>query len=292
MDAFADHGEVQGDQVTGTGRRGAGTSSTSWPRSASTSTTCSWCSRPRASTSSRSRGTSWSRPSKGQMAAAAQVTDAPVDPTSTAAWARLSALAADFEPDLRGVVRRGPGSGRPAHLRRGRPARRPVEVAARRRRPGRAARAGRRGRGRRGAGTRCSAASTSTSPRTGRCCTRRCGCPARRRRSRSTARTSWRDVHDVLRRVYEFADQVRSGAWTGVTGERIRTVVNIGIGGSDLGPVMAYEALAAPYRQDGPRVPVHQQHRPDRRRHARWPGSTRRRRCSSSPARPSGRSRR
>jgi glucose-6-phosphate isomerase len=58
------------------------------------------------------------------------------------------------------------------------------------------------------------------------------------------------EVHDVLRRVYEFADQVRSGAWTGVTGERIRTVVNIGIGGSDLGPVMAYEALAA-YRQEG-----------------------------------------
>ena len=58
------------------------------------------------------------------------------------------------------------------------------------------------------------------------------------------------DVHDVLRRVYEFADKVRGGAWTGVTGERIRTVVNIGIGGSDLGPVMAYEALA-PFRQDG-----------------------------------------
>jgi glucose-6-phosphate isomerase len=58
------------------------------------------------------------------------------------------------------------------------------------------------------------------------------------------------DVHDVLRRVYAFADSVRSGSWTGVTGERIRTVVNIGIGGSDLGPVMAYEALA-PYRQDG-----------------------------------------
>ncbi|HEX7717592.1 MAG TPA: glucose-6-phosphate isomerase, partial [Marmoricola sp.] len=49
---------------------------------------------------------------------------------------------------------------------------------------------------------------------------------------------------------YAFADQVRSGEWTGVTGERIRTVVNIGIGGSDLGPVMAYEALA-PYRQAG-----------------------------------------
>jgi len=58
------------------------------------------------------------------------------------------------------------------------------------------------------------------------------------------------DVHDVLRRVYAFADDVRSGSWTGVTGERIRTVVNIGIGGSDLGPVMAYEALE-PYRQDG-----------------------------------------
>ena len=58
------------------------------------------------------------------------------------------------------------------------------------------------------------------------------------------------DVHDVLRKVYDFADRVRSGQWTGVTGERIRTVVNIGIGGSDLGPVMAYEALA-PYVQDG-----------------------------------------
>jgi glucose-6-phosphate isomerase len=58
------------------------------------------------------------------------------------------------------------------------------------------------------------------------------------------------DVHDVLDRVYAFADAVRSGSWTGVTGERIRTLVNIGIGGSDLGPVMAYEALE-PYRQDG-----------------------------------------
>jgi glucose-6-phosphate isomerase len=54
----------------------------------------------------------------------------------------------------------------------------------------------------------------------------------------------------VLRRVYAFAEKVRSGQWTGVSGERIRTVVNIGIGGSDLGPVMAYEALA-PYVQDG-----------------------------------------
>ncbi|GAA2118571.1 glucose-6-phosphate isomerase [Nocardioides bigeumensis] len=58
------------------------------------------------------------------------------------------------------------------------------------------------------------------------------------------------DVHEVLDRVYAFAGDVRSGAWTGVTGEQIATVVNIGIGGSDLGPVMAYEALA-PYA-DGP----------------------------------------
>ena len=58
------------------------------------------------------------------------------------------------------------------------------------------------------------------------------------------------DVHEVLDRAYAFAERVRSGDWTGVTGRRIETVVNIGIGGSDLGPVMAYEALD-PYRQDG-----------------------------------------
>ncbi|MFC7363111.1 glucose-6-phosphate isomerase [Nocardioides astragali] len=58
------------------------------------------------------------------------------------------------------------------------------------------------------------------------------------------------DVHEVLDRAYAFAERVRSGEWTGVTGRRIETVVNIGIGGSDLGPVMAYEALE-PYRQDG-----------------------------------------
>jgi glucose-6-phosphate isomerase len=51
------------------------------------------------------------------------------------------------------------------------------------------------------------------------------------------------EVHAVLDRMYAFADRVRSGAWLGHTGKRIRAVVNIGIGGSDLGPVMAYEAL-------------------------------------------------
>ena len=51
------------------------------------------------------------------------------------------------------------------------------------------------------------------------------------------------DVHDVLDSMGRFADRVRSGDWTGFTGRRIRNVVNIGIGGSDLGPAMAYEAL-------------------------------------------------
>jgi glucose-6-phosphate isomerase len=50
-------------------------------------------------------------------------------------------------------------------------------------------------------------------------------------------------VHEVLDRMGAFSDRVRSGEWTGHTGSRIRNVVNIGIGGSDLGPVMAYEAL-------------------------------------------------
>ncbi|HLV54928.1 MAG TPA: glucose-6-phosphate isomerase [Actinotalea caeni] len=58
------------------------------------------------------------------------------------------------------------------------------------------------------------------------------------------------DVHEVLDKMYAFAEQVRSGEWTGVTGKRVETVVNIGIGGSDLGPVMAYEALQ-PYVQAG-----------------------------------------
>ncbi|MDU0349440.1 glucose-6-phosphate isomerase [Actinomyces sp. MRS3W] len=58
------------------------------------------------------------------------------------------------------------------------------------------------------------------------------------------------DVHATLEKIYAFARRVRSGEWTGVTGKRIETVVNIGIGGSDLGPVMVYEALR-PYVQEG-----------------------------------------
>jgi len=51
------------------------------------------------------------------------------------------------------------------------------------------------------------------------------------------------EVHEVLDRMRSFADGIRSGAWRGYTGKPIRNVVNVGIGGSDLGPVMAYEAL-------------------------------------------------
>jgi glucose-6-phosphate isomerase len=52
------------------------------------------------------------------------------------------------------------------------------------------------------------------------------------------------DVHEVLRRMGDLSDRIRNGSWVGATGERIRAVVNIGIGGSDLGPAMATEALA------------------------------------------------
>ena len=58
------------------------------------------------------------------------------------------------------------------------------------------------------------------------------------------------DVHEVLEKVYAFARRVRSGEWVGLTGKPVKTVVNVGIGGSDLGPVMAYEALK-PYVQEG-----------------------------------------
>ena len=58
------------------------------------------------------------------------------------------------------------------------------------------------------------------------------------------------DVHEVLEQVYAFARRVRSGEWVGITGKPVKTIVNVGIGGSDLGPVMAYEALK-PFVQEG-----------------------------------------
>ncbi|MFB7663811.1 glucose-6-phosphate isomerase [Kitasatospora sp. NPDC056138] len=57
-------------------------------------------------------------------------------------------------------------------------------------------------------------------------------------------------VHAVLDKMAAFADRIRSGAWTGHTGKRIRNIVNIGIGGSDLGPAMAYEVLRSYAQRD------------------------------------------
>ncbi len=76
------------------------------------------------------------------------------------------------------------------------------------------------------------------------------------------------DVHAVLDRMAAFADRVRSGEWKGATGRRIRTIVNIGIGGSDLGPAMAYRALRA-FGHPDLDVPLRLQRR--RRRHRRQP---------------------
>jgi glucose-6-phosphate isomerase len=67
-------------------------------------------------------------------------------------------------------------------------------------------------------------------------------------------------VHAVLDKMADFSNRVRGRAWKGHTGKPIRNVVNIGIGGSDLGPVMAYEALRA-YSDRGPDVPIRFQHR-------------------------------
>ena len=65
-------------------------------------------------------------------------------------------------------------------------------------------------------------------------------------------------VHETLEKMAGFAEKIRSGAWKGHTGKKIKNVVNIGIGGSDLGPVMAYEALKH-YSAAGFDVPVCQQ---------------------------------
>jgi glucose-6-phosphate isomerase len=79
-----------------------------------------------------------------------------------------------------------------------------------------------------------------------------------------------KQVHEVLDRMAVFADRVRSGEWKGHTGKPISNVVNVGIGGSDLGPVMAYEALRSllQARHD---VPLRLERRLDRLRrgHAR-----------------------
>ena len=176
------------------------------------------------------------------------VIDAPVDPASTAAWARLTALADDFEPDLRGWFAADPGrverltfTAGDLHVDLSKSLLVDDVLAA-------------------------LLALADEVGVTGRRDAMFRGEHINVTEDRAVLHTALRlpasaslvvdgqdvvaDVHDVLRRVYDFAEKVRTGAWTGVTGERIRTVVNIGIGGSDLGPVMAYEALA-PYRQAG-----------------------------------------
>ena len=96
--------------------------------------------------------------------------------------------------------------------------------------------------GLRAASTPCSAATRSTSPKIAPSCTSPCARP-----KGATIIVDGEnvvpEVHAVLDKMAAFSDRVRSGAWKGHTGKRIRNVVNIGIGGSDLGPVMAYEAL-------------------------------------------------
>ena len=99
------------------------------------------------------------------------------------------------------------------------------------------------------------------------------------------------EVHEVLDRMAAFSRRVRDGEWKGHTGKRIRNVINIGIGGSDLGPVMAYEALRHYSDRNLTRAL-----RLQRRRHRLRRGDARprsgARRCSSFRRRPSRRSRR
>ena len=98
------------------------------------------------------------------------------------------------------------------------------------------------------------------------------------------------EVHAVLDRMASFSDEVRSAAWTGFTGAPIRAIVNIGIGGSDLGPVMAYRALRHYSRRD--LTSVSSRTSTGRTSSRRPSTSIRPRRCSSCARRPSRRSRR
>ncbi|MEV7429173.1 glucose-6-phosphate isomerase [Nocardioides sp. NPDC092400] len=180
------------------------------------------------------------------------MTDAPVDPTGTSAWARLASLAEGFSPDLREWFDRDPGRTERLTFTAGDllvdlskslvdddvlaallDLADEVGLAARREAMF--------------AGERINVTEDRAVLHTA--LRLPADAPADRR-PRVDGQDVLADVHEVLGRVYAFAERVRSGEWTGATGERVRTVVNIGIGGSDLGPVMAYEALAA-YRQEG-----------------------------------------
>ena len=99
-----------------------------------------------------------------------------------------------------------------------------------------------------------------------------------------------KEVHDVLDRMAQFTERVRSGSWKGHSGKPIRNIINIGIGGSDLGPVMAYEALRHYSRRDLTFRFVSNVDSTDFAEATRDMQPTRR--CSSSPPRRSQRSRR
>ena len=118
----------------------------------------------------------------------------------------------------------------------------------------------------------------------------RCGC-REAARSSSTASTSSRRCTRCSTGWRAFADAVRSGEWKELPGRPIRNVVNIGIGGSDLGPVMAYRALRH-YSQRGLDLPVRLERRRHRLRRGDARPRSRPRRCSSSARRRSRRSRR
>ena len=172
----------------------------------------------------------------------------PVDPTTTAAWAKLTGIAADFRPDLRGWFDDDPGRAARFTLTagelfvdlsknlitdelRGVLVELAQQVGLEARRDAMYA------------GERINTSENRSvlhtalrRPRTDRLIVDGTDVVA--------------EVHEVLDAVYAFADRVRSGEWTGVTGKPISTVVNIGIGGSDLGPVMVYEALR-PYLKEG-----------------------------------------
>jgi glucose-6-phosphate isomerase len=95
------------------------------------------------------------------------------------------------------------------------------------------------------------------------------------------------EVRAVLERMQDFCESVHSGKWRGFAGERITDIVNIGIGGSDLGPRMAAQALAAQQQPDLRSISSPMSMAPTSPRCS--PGSIRAPRCSSSPARPSPR---
>ena len=289
LEAFADHGEVQRRPGH---RHGATRPSAVFDRLARRRHRLRRRDRgprgARASRSSRSPGTSCVETVERPDGAGRPVTDGAGRPTHDrgVGTARRRSPTA-FAPDLRAWFADDPGARRPADVHAG-----DLHVdlsknlvtddvlAA-------LLGAGRAGRARRTAATRCSRGEHINVTEDRAVLHTALRLPARRRRSRSTARTSSPTCTRCCAGSTTSPTGSARGAWTGVTGERIRTVVNIGIGGSDLGPVMAYEALAAvpPGR---PRVPVRLQHRPDRRRHDAGrprPGDAR---CSSSSSKTFG----